>query len=424
MPDILQNFLSLGLLDIGDDDTRLAKLRDAASDLQKRLTTEPRVGLYHTLMLFSENVDGNDECFRENGEILEHHWPTYRNRHPDVPTTIFRAISFQALSGASKTSPQLQMATAYALRSIAKIPHPSKEGPLLAEFYAHSQSELEAKAIAKWQIGEMPPHIAAKTVSVAATQVNKATLEAAIMAASGPQNLQNQAIPNANPYWPNSAQQWSQQFAPKMTEALASTLDAIAKNSAAEVTKALKGITEQVTTVLSTEQQRWGDAMVSNSRRSELLWWRQSLYSPSMRRSYRDLRPAAAAIIMASDFAGLAESCAPVSADYFLRETVGNVLGDSKTAAWNDVLEQLDTEKDVKESFFAAVPTFAPRTGVKTIVEQIRDELSSGSAAKTKRGTTRSGKSGQEDLTLLAVRIYVALQALTAVAEKTDEKKV
>jgi GTPase-associated system-like protein len=46
MTDILQNFLAQGLLDIGDDDTRLTKLRDAATDLQKRFTSEPRIGLY------------------------------------------------------------------------------------------------------------------------------------------------------------------------------------------------------------------------------------------------------------------------------------------------------------------------------------------------------------------------------------------
>jgi len=242
MADILQNFLSLGLLDIGDDDTRLTKLREAASDLQKRVTAEPRIGLYHTLMLYSDSVDANDECFRENGEALSQHWPTYKNRHPDVPTTIFRGISLQALSAATETSPQLQIASAYALRSVAKIPHPNKEGSLLTEFYEHSQLKLEAKATAKWQAGEMPPQTAAKAATVAAAQVNKSDLEAAIMAASGPNNLQNQGIPNANPHWPNSGQPWSQQFAPKMTEAVVSALEGLAKNSAAEATKALNSL--------------------------------------------------------------------------------------------------------------------------------------------------------------------------------------
>jgi hypothetical protein len=423
MTDILQNFLAQGLLDIGDDDTRLTKLRDAATDLQKRFTSEPRIALYHTLMLYSDNVEPEDECFRENAEILGQHWPTYKNRHPDVPITIFRGISLQALSAASQASPQLQIATAFALRSVAKIPYPNKQGPPLAEFYERSQLELEAKARAKWQAVGVTAPTPAKAVAVTAAQVDKATLENAIMAASGPNNLQNQAIPNANSVWPNSGQQWSQQFAPKMTEALVTALDSLAKTSAAETTKYIKGIGEQVASALSGAQQKWGEAMISNARRSELLWWRQSLYSPSLRRSYRDLQPAAAALVMASDFAELAGSCAPVSGDYFLRETVGYVLSSGKTVAQNEVLEQVTAERDVQERFLAAIPSLPPREGVKTVVEQLRDGILA-SPAKSKKSAGRATKSVQEDLTFLAVKVYAALQALKAAAEKSDGKKV
>lgn len=425
MTDILQNFLAQGLLDIGDDDTRLTKLRDAAADLQKRFTSEPRIGLYHALMLYSDNIEPEDECFRENAEILAQHWPTYKNRHPDVPVTIFRGISLQALSAASQASPQLQTAAAFALRSIAKIPYPNKQGPPLAEFYERSQLELEAKARAKWQSVGVTAPPAAKAVVVTAPQVDKSALENAIMAASGPTNLQNQGIPNANSVWPNSGQSWSQQFAPKMTEALVTALDAVAKTSAAETNKSIKAITEQVANVLSSAQQKWGEAVISNSRRSELLWWRQSLYSPSLRRSYRDLQPAAAALVMASDFAELAGSSAPVSADYFLRETVAYVLNDAVTSSQNEVLEQVAADRDVAERLLAAIPSLPPRTGVKTIVEHLRESILAASPAKPKKSVGKAAKVVSEDLTVLAVRVYAALQALKAVAaEKTDGKKV
>jgi len=177
-------------------------------------------------------------------------------------------------------------------------------------------------------------------------------------------------------------------------------------------------------TVLAAAQQKWTDAMISSSRRSELLWWRQSLYSPSMRRSYRDLQPAVAAIMMASDFAGLAGSCAPVSADYFLRETVAYVLGNNRAAARKELLEQFDAENEAKERFLATIPNLPARAGVKTIVEQIRDDVLSGNSAKPKEGAAKTAKSVQEDLTSLAVRVYAALQALREVAEKADGKKV
>ncbi|MCU1310598.1 MAG: hypothetical protein JWO20_1723 [Candidatus Angelobacter sp.] len=426
MPDVLQNFLSLGLLDIGDDDTRLAKLRDAAGDLQKRFVAEPRVGLYHALMVYSNNVDCEDECFRETGEVLSQHWPTYKNRYTDVPRGIFRGMSLQALDMATQSSPELQVAIGYGLRSLEKLPHTHAEGSLLTEFYEHSETELEARAIARWQIGEMQPQAAGKATAIAAPTVTKATLEASITAASGPNNAQNQAIPNANLHWPNTGQPWSQQFAPKMTEAVASTIDAATKSLASETTKALKATTDQVAALLVAAQHKFRDAAISTSQRSDLLWWRQSLYCPGLRKSYRDLPRGAAAVLMAADFVQLVGPLAPLSADYFLRETVGTVLSEDRTLSWEEILDQLEAEQ-AKARFLESIPTLPTRAGVKTIVEQIRDEVT----FRRKAGTGTPKKSGGKavkppalDLPGLAVRIYLSLQSLRSVAEKVDGKKV
>src|SRR5713226_5172394 len=103
--DLLQKLLSLGLLDIGDDDTRLTKLQDAAKDLQQTFSDQPHIGLWHALMVYSGNVDPNDPCFAESAQVLSKHWPTYRNRYTDVPRAIFRGISLQAVDLHSTAHP-------------------------------------------------------------------------------------------------------------------------------------------------------------------------------------------------------------------------------------------------------------------------------------------------------------------------------
>ena len=62
MADMLQKYLTSGLLEIGDDDARYAKLRDVAADLQKLFASQPRTGLYHALMVYSGNADSEDQC--------------------------------------------------------------------------------------------------------------------------------------------------------------------------------------------------------------------------------------------------------------------------------------------------------------------------------------------------------------------------
>ena len=66
-------------------------------------------------------------------------------------------------------------------------------------------------------------------------------------------------------------------------------------------------------------------SITANNKRSELLWWKQSLYSRSLNTSYRSLDPLNAAVAMALDLAKQVEAIYPESADYLLRETLKDV---------------------------------------------------------------------------------------------------
>jgi hypothetical protein len=283
MADVLQEFLSLGLLDIGDDDSRLAKLRDAAADLKKLFLDQPRIGLYHALMVYSVNVDSSDECFTESAEALVKHWPTYKNRYSDVPRELFRAMSLQALVAATKESGALRAAVTYGLRGLDKHPVSNKDGLLLQNWFQQLETDLEKDATAAWLVSPTAEAPAApKATSIGSPQVDKSKLQPLIGAASGPHNEQSQAYPNPNPQWPNSGATWSYQFAPRMTEAISGFVDASIKALAAEASKGLKASQEQVTSSLAAAHEAFRIAAASAARRTDLLWWRHSLYSGSL----------------------------------------------------------------------------------------------------------------------------------------------
>src|SRR4051812_24762899 len=98
MADILQEFLSLGLLDIGDDDSRLEKLRSASKDLCGVLQQNQRHSIYHGIVVFTPETTVTDASYNEAEAALQQHWNTFRNRFNDSPTQLFRTISLQALS--------------------------------------------------------------------------------------------------------------------------------------------------------------------------------------------------------------------------------------------------------------------------------------------------------------------------------------
>jgi hypothetical protein len=375
MPDILQQFLSLGLLDIGDDDTRLAKLRDAAADLQQRLVSEPRIAVYHALMVYSPNVGSGDSCFTEDSEVLLKHWPTYQNRHPDVPREIFRAISLQAVMAAAESSSAVQAATTYGLRSLEQHPVGQKEGSLLRELYVGLEAKLEADAVARWQANATALADAFAEVRVAAPQVREADA--------------------------------------------ASALEIVVETIASETNRGLKELTDQVANALGTAQSKFRDVAISTAQRSELLWWKESLYSQSLGQSYRDVPSGVAAVFMVIDLCRQVGPITPLSVDFFLREAVREMLCENFSLSWGELVTQIASQ-DYMSRFLADTPSIPSRVGVKTIIEKLRDDLQTGGSQvqKSGKGGSKTGKAEPIiDLRKFAMKAFVALQALRVAAE-------
>src|ERR1700733_8287331 len=251
MADMLQRYLSSGLLDIGDDDTRLSKLRDAAADLQKLYTSQPRTGLYHALMVYSENVDSEDQSFVETGEALSKHWNTYKNRYPDTPRALFRAIAIQAVGETATASPDFEAAVGYGLRSLGQHPNAANEGAILQEYYRDTANKLEQRAIASWRLNALVPFPPLKAPAIAIPAVDKATLDTGI----------------------NS-------------DTVTSTLTKLATGLVTDVNKNLKSTTDQISSNVGVAQQGFRDLAASIFQRTELLWWKESRYSPILGKPY------------------------------------------------------------------------------------------------------------------------------------------
>jgi len=203
--------------------------------------------MYHALMVYSQNVAPDDTCFVEDSEALTKHWPTYKNRHPDFPREIFRAISLQAVMGAAESSSVVRTAITYALRSLEQRPVRHKEGTLLQELYAGLEENLEKDAVARWGLHGANP-------------------------AGAPEN--------AAPVVPQSEQ----------VEAASGTPE-----------ESLNALAHQMNAVLGEAQRKFSDVAASAAQRSELLWWKESLYSPSLGQSYREIPDGVAALFMAID---------------------------------------------------------------------------------------------------------------------------
>ena len=63
-------------------------------------------------------------------------------------------------------------------------------------------------------------------------------------------------------------------------------------------------------------------SLTSVERRSKLLWWKETLYSSSLRTSYRGLNKNLLPIVMSVDLNNQIPEVTPISVDYLLRDTI------------------------------------------------------------------------------------------------------
>jgi hypothetical protein len=92
----------------------------------------------------------------------------------------------------------------------------------------------------------------------------------------------------------------------------------------------------------------------SVSNRSALLWWKETLYSPELQKSYRELQPAEAALAMALDLNTMAPAPCPQSVQFFLREAV-RAAGKHDTAVSVKELLTVISGSEVLKDFMPTV---------------------------------------------------------------------
>ena len=370
---VLQDFLSLRLLNIGADDSRLDKLVGASHELAQRYAKSPKDALASLLAAWDPAADANASLL-DIGKLLEKHWPTFRGAFNGEPVTLFRTIILEAVMQAM----ELQGTLAIAVDSIGANVLPQfqvgREEEIISKIFGRARAIASERVARTWPNQSQPTPIAPfKAPSIAplkATEPNAWYPQVA--ASAGPSQKDNTSIPNPNPHWSNQQQHWSWEFADRMAPILADVHDKAAGAALKGTAQAFKALGDSVATKLNeflrTEQSRSNQLNLSN----KLLWWRQALYSETASTPYRQLELPFVALHMAFDVADLLPEVYPPAVESLVTEAVLAVAGNkneerintrdflaalmaSPTVLGNSWLEEQRTASDVKTLFIQAL---------------------------------------------------------------------
>jgi hypothetical protein len=369
MDNLIDKFLRAGLLhEIGDDDQKLNFLSSAAKDLSGKLQKNQIDAVRFTLSGLDPEISLDDPSLGEAEVALTKHWKTLRHKFQDSPRQLLRAILLDAVN--RRCDNNATAATVW-LTGASVFPHLNvshNERQLLAEFLISLRDKTEETAMQTWGLQDdslisISDHPTFSINQIAPGKSNVKYLEENLQKAAGKDDKAGTALENANPYYPNAATyQWTAEFATRASKTIAAVIDSVNAKTVEAIQENIgefKSNYEENIATLSESLQAVIEGLAlgrtAEAMRGELLWWRQTLYSRTLKTSYRGLDAAQAAFAMAFDLHTVVGAFHPASVEFLLREAFYNVMGEKadekfRIAALAENLTKSDDTKFRREA--------------------------------------------------------------------------
>lgn len=409
----LQDFLKTGLFDIGDSDERLKWLQESIADLRKKF--EENYSLLHkfTLVALDPNISDNEPVMIETEKIITDYWKALRGKYTEMPRNIIRGVILNALNNVGTADPyaaRIIYLTTLNFYPYAKL---NSEKQLVYEMLNALGEIAEKDAVSEWSLIEEEPALKLGTLKVSGLTVGKVKLDDSnlsealkVAARHSPQGHQQHAHP----------QQWSEHFSSNATPAISALItdavNSISKSlDATAIETSINKFFTEFKKTLDANLKTSFSSLTAVERRSKLLWWKETLYSPSQKRSYRGLDKNLLPILMGSDLNNQVPEITPISVDYLLRDTLFLLIDkQDKPVKFSEFLSQISTE-NLKSTLKSCFSKLNENDGRISITDFIALLLHGRADAKDFK--SRTGIAETETITLTDLSVIVLHDLLT-----------
>lgn len=323
---VLLRFLGSGLVDVGGDDAKLGKLQATSAAVAVALKEHPSKVPNYSLVAFDSNAPIGDPVIVEVLTTLKELWPTYVNTFASTPVTVLRAIILDALLAAAREDERVAIAFSASARNILPFMETGNELSIWVDVVSEIETAVDNRAEKEWTTPEhitlgqfeLKPPGAIKIVS-GSGKVDREALRTKLTAGAGGNS-------NGNPHWPqNQPAAWAQSMGSTFAEAIGQAIDEVASQSKAgsvDLSAPMQQLASGVSAYVSEALLAFSEATAGLQRRTNLIWWKQALFSPSKRMNYRALPLTIASALMALDLYQQIPMFSPASVSAFLEEAV------------------------------------------------------------------------------------------------------
>jgi GTPase-associated system helical domain len=320
----LQETLKIGLFDIGDSDERFKWLQESITDLQKKFEENYSLLPKFTLVALDPEISDTEPVMIETEIIITSHWRAIRGKYTEMPRNIIRGVILNALYGIGMKN--TFFATIINLAALSFYPYAkiNSEKKLIDQMLTSLGRIAEDSAIEEWSLAEESYFSKLGTLKITGFKPGSVAIDKALLRKSLKDATQ-QTSKGYDPY--NNPEEWAESFSTKSSDGISlafnNALESFSKSlspTAIEtpVNKFFTDFKKELNSILKSSF----SSLKAVERRSNLLWWKETLYSPSQKGSYREVDTNILPIILAADLNDKVPKITPVSVDYLLMDTL------------------------------------------------------------------------------------------------------
>ncbi|WP_194822195.1 GTPase-associated system all-helical protein GASH [Micromonospora sp. S-DT3-3-22] len=319
--DVIRGLLRSSLLtELGDDEDRVGRVRGAAQDLAAQFAGELRTLVpYAVVAAIDELVPATAAPLAAAENALLERWETFRNAFPGQPTEILRAVALAAVADVVDNDDAMRQAAWYALRTATECLPAGRWANPVTDLAAEWEGKVRSSITGIWSPAPAPSRLRMPTIPKAEDE--KIPIDTPLRNRAS--ELEDAASYNV------FAQQLQGEFAEHVEQVIgvSEVLAAEAhRRSVTQLKDFATGLGARLREALAAQEQ----TMEAVWLRSELLWWRETIFSTRLSRSYADLDPADVAIAAAVDLHNIVPLIAPLAVEHLLADLVHDAAGSAE----------------------------------------------------------------------------------------------
>jgi len=372
----LLKFLELGLFDIGDNDERLDHLKSAIENIKTDLTQNQVKFPQYILVALDKDISPDEPVLIEVETIVTQYWRALRSRYKDRPIVLLRGVILNALFELGNESPQFARIIYLVGSNFYPFASLGKEKDIVLEELQSFGEIAEEYAIKEWALVENITELKLRDLEIKKIEKDHSSIVPDYNKLKESLRKAANSSPNGHgPHHQNYLDSWSKHFSEEASKGLSQALSdsfhsILSSFPTMEIENSInvffRDFNRSLQQVLNTSI----NSLIAVERRNKLLWWKETLYSKSQKKSYREIQKAEfLPTIIAYDLFEQLPNITPVSVDYLLRDVFFLLLAKKdKKIAFVEYFKVIQERRDIFIQYFQDAPTSLGRVSITDFV--------------------------------------------------------